>query len=144
MRWIGRRMHYNVPTPDMNDEPKQRSLLDRFLGIFTDVRGGEGHLALAMGFLILLIMASYYLIKPVRDALMLQAGGAEAKTYMNAVTAFLLFFLVQGYAKMVNRYERTRLITVVTSIFVACLVGFWILSRLGVLVSCSGCPTCGV
>lgn len=89
-------------------------------------------LALAMGFLILLIMASYYLIKPVRDALMLQAGGAEVKTYMNAVTAFLLFFLVQGYAKMVSRYERTRLISVVTSVFVACLVGFWILSRLGV------------
>jgi len=125
-------MHYNGPTLKMSDEPKQRNLLDRFLGIFTDVRGGEGKLALAMGLLILLIMASYYLIKPVRDALMLQAGGAEAKTYMNAVTAFLLFFLVQGYAKMVSRYERTRLITVVTLIFVACLVGFWVLSRLGV------------
>jgi len=115
----------------MNDERDQRNLLERSLGIFTEVRAGEGMLALAMGFLVFLIMASYYVIKPVRDGLMLQAGGAEQKTYMYAITAFLLFFLVQGYAKLVSRYERTRLITVVTLIFVACLVGFWMLSRLG-------------
>ena len=30
----------------MNDEPKQRNLLDRFLGIFTEVRAGEGTLPL--------------------------------------------------------------------------------------------------
>lgn len=116
----------------MSDEPKQRNLLDRFLGIFTEVHAGEGYLALAMAFLVFLIMASSYVIKPVRDALMLQAGGAEAKTYMSAVTAFALFFLVQGYAKLVSRYERTKLISVVTTIFISGFVGFWALSRLQV------------
>ena len=60
-----------------------------------------------MALVVFLIMASYYVIKPVREALMLQAGGAEAKTYMNAVMAFCCSSLVQGYAKMVSRYERT-------------------------------------
>lgn len=125
-------MHYNGRTSDMSDEPKKRNLLDRFLGIFTEVRAGEGFLALAMAFLVFLIMASSYLIKPVRDSLMLQAGGAETKTYMNVVTATALLFLVQGYAKLVSRYERTKLISVVTTIFIVGLVGFWVLSRLQV------------
>lgn len=85
-----------------------------------------------MTFLAFLVLASYYLIKPVREALILQQGSAEAKSYMSAVMAVALFFLVQGYAKLVSRYERTRLITVVSSIFVACIFAFWALSRVGV------------
>ncbi len=110
----------------------RRSLLERLLGVFTEVRAGEGAITLAMAFLGFLLMTSYYLIKPVREALILQQGGAEAKAYLSAVMATLLYFVVQGYAKLVSRYERTRLITVVTGIFIACLVGFWILNRLGV------------
>ena len=110
----------------------QRSLLERLLGVFTEVRAGEGGITLAMAFLVFLLLNSYYLIKPVREALILQQGGAEAKSYLVALMAVLLFFLVQGYAKLVSRYERTRLISVVTAIFIACLVAFWILSRLGV------------
>ncbi len=116
----------------MSHEREQRSLLERFLGIFTEVRAGEGGLTLAMALLVFLLLAAYYLIRPVRDALILQQGGAEMKSYLAAVMAVLLYFLVQGYAKLVSRYERTRLISVVTAFFIACLVAFWILSRLGV------------
>ncbi|TNF77802.1 MAG: hypothetical protein EP299_04255, partial [Acidobacteria bacterium] len=116
----------------VSEKSDQRNILERFLGIFTEVRAGEGGLTLAMAFLIFLLLAAYYLMRPVREALILQQGGAEAKAYLSAVMAVLLYFLVQGYAKLVSRYERTRLITVVTFIFVGCLVAFWILSRLGV------------
>ncbi len=113
----------------MSDDTKQRNLLDRILGIFTEVRAGEGFLALAMASLVFLLLTAYYVIKPVREALILQEGTAEQKAYLSAVMAVLLFFLVQGYAKLVSRYERTRLITVVTSIFIGCLILFWLLSR---------------
>ena len=56
----------------MNDQRDQRSVLDRFLGIFTDVRAGEARSALTMMLLSFLVLASYYLIKPVREALILQ------------------------------------------------------------------------
>ena len=115
-----------------NSRDDQRSLLERLLGVFTEVRAGEGGLTLAMAFLVFLLLTAYYLIKPVREALILQQGGAEVKSYLVALMAVLLFFLVQGYAKLVSRYERTRLISVVTTIFIACLVAFWALSRLGV------------
>jgi AAA family ATP:ADP antiporter len=116
----------------VDSKSDRRGLLERLLGVFTEVRAGEGGLTLAMALLVFLLLTAYYLIKPVREALILQQGGAEAKSYLGAVMAVLLFFLVQGYAKMVSRYERTRLITVVTGIFIACLVAFWASSRLGV------------
>ena len=116
----------------MQSQSDKRSLLERLLGVFTDVRAGEGGLTLAMALLVFLLLTAYYLIKPVREALILQQGGAEVKSYLVAVMAVLLFFLVQGYAKLVSRYERTRLISVVTAIFIACLAAFWLLSRLGV------------
>ena len=116
----------------MDSQSDQRGLSERLLGVFTEVRPGEAGLTAAMALLVFLLLTAYYLIKPVREALILQQGGAEVKSYLVAVMAVLLFFLVQGYAKLVSRYERTRLISVVTTIFIACLVGFWVLSRIGV------------
>jgi AAA family ATP:ADP antiporter len=109
-----------------------KSALERFLSLFTDVRAGEGPITLLMAFNIFLLLTSYYLIKPVRDALILAGGGAEARSYLAAAMAVLLFFLVGGYAKLVSRFERTRLITVVTGLFIACLVAFWALGRAGI------------
>ncbi len=116
----------------MTDGTAGKSALERFLNLFTDVRAGEGPLTLLMAFNVFLLLTSYYLIKPVREALILAGGGAEAKSYLVAAMAILLFFLVGGYAKLVSRYERTRLITVVTGIFIACLVAFWAMGRAGV------------
>jgi AAA family ATP:ADP antiporter len=110
----------------------KKSALERFLNLFTEVRGGEGPLTLLMAFNIFLLLTSYYLIKPVRDALILAEGGAEVKAYLAAAMAVILFFLVGGYAKLVSRFERTRLVTVVTGIFIACLIAFWALGRAGV------------
>src|SRR5687768_9951216 len=116
----------------MNQAASQRSPLERFLGIFTEVHAGEGPVTLLMAFNVFLLLTSYYLIKPVREALILSGGGAEAKSYLVAAMAVVLFFLIAWYSKLVSRYERTRLITVVTLAFIACLVVFWILSRTNV------------
>src|SRR5512134_1423366 len=116
----------------MNQVASRRSPLERFLGLFTEVRAGEGPITLIMALNVFLLLTSYYLIKPVRDALILSSGGAEAKSYLAAAMAVVLFFLVGAYAKLVNRNERTRLITLVTGAFIACLVVFWVLSRMNV------------
>lgn len=116
----------------MNQVASQKSPLERFLGLFTEVRAGEGPVTLIMAFNVFLLLTSYYLIKPVRDGLILADGGAEAKAYLVGAMAVVLFFLVGGYSKLVSRYERTRLITVVTAAFIACLVVFWALSRMDV------------
>jgi AAA family ATP:ADP antiporter len=116
----------------MNQAASARSPLERFLGLFTEVRAGEGPITLIMAFNVFLLLTSYYLIKPVREALILASGGAEAKAYLVGAMAVVLFFVIGAYAKLVSRYERTRLITVVTTAFIACLVAFWLLSRTSV------------
>ena len=63
------------------------SPLDRLLRIFTDVKPGEGFTALLLSLNIFLILMAYYVLKPVREALILGGGSAELKTYMRGELA---------------------------------------------------------
>ena len=77
---------------------ERKSLVERALSIFAEVRAGEstGLLLLALnGFLLL---TAYYLVRPVRDALTLAEGGsrgAEIKSYLSAGQALLLLAVRQ-------------------------------------------------
>ena len=48
-----------------------RGPLERFLQLFTEVRGGEGAPLLLLTLNVFLILAAYYVMKPVRQALIL-------------------------------------------------------------------------
>jgi len=106
-------------------EREQPSGLDRFLRLFADVRTGEGTTALLLAFNVFLIL------KPVREALVLGEGTAEAKTYLSVVEVFLLAGAVPVYGWLVRRMDRRRLIDTVTGFFVACLFAFYALGRAG-------------
>jgi len=105
------------------------NILDRALNLFTEVRGGEGLKAIVLALNIFLLMTSYYIIKPVREALILAGEGAVAKSYLVAGMAALLIFLIPAYSKLVDRLGRNRLIGGVTAFFIGCLVLFWVLSK---------------
>jgi AAA family ATP:ADP antiporter len=117
-----------MATPESN----HRSPLDRFLGIFADVHSGEGLTALILALNVFLILMAYYILKPVREALILGEGSAELKTYMSAGQVVVLAFVVPLYARMVANQPRMRLINIVTAFFTACLVVFYLLAQAGV------------
>ncbi len=108
------------------------SMADRFLSLFADVHQGESVTVLLLTFNIFLILTAYYIMKPVREALILVGGGAELKSYMSAGQTFLLLFTVPLYAKLVSRLSRRRLINSVTVFFVLCIVVFYLLARMDV------------
>jgi AAA family ATP:ADP antiporter len=110
----------------------QRTHLDRFLGIFTDVHAGEGLTALFLATNVFLILMAYYVLKVVREALILGEGSAELKTYMSAGQVVVLAFAVPAYGWLVSRVSRMRLINVVTAFFIACLLLFYVLAQFGV------------
>ena len=58
--------------------------LDRFLRAFADVQPGEGRTALLLALNVFLILMAYYVLKVVREALILGEGSAELKSYMSA------------------------------------------------------------
>ena len=113
-------------------ESNNRSSLDRFLGVFADVHAGEGVTALLLALNVFLILMAYYILKPVREALILGEGSAELKTYMSAAQVAVLAFVVPLYAKLVASRPQMRLINTVTFFFTACLVAFYFLAQIGV------------
>ncbi len=103
--------------------------LERFLGLFAEVKAGEAGTALLLTLSVFLLLVSYLIMKPVREALILAEAGPEFKAYMAPGMTFLLLFTVPLYAKLVSRFTRRRLINGVTFFFAACLVVFWFLAR---------------
>ena len=120
----------------MTDHERPKGPLDRVLGVFADVRGGEAVTALVLMLNIFLLLASYYLLKTIREPLILASpgGGAEVKSYAAAAIAGLLIILVPVYSALASRVSRVRLINFVTLFFIACLFAFFVLSRTGVPV----------
>ncbi len=131
MQLVKPRSPTDPPPPDRHGAA--RGPLDRFLGLFTDVRGGEAGTALLLMLNIFLLLAAYYLLKTIREPLILTVpGGAEVKSYAAAATAGLLMLLVPLYSAVASRVSRVKLINGVTLFFIACLVVFFVLSRVGV------------
>jgi AAA family ATP:ADP antiporter len=114
-------------------EAGKKGILDRVLGLFAEVRAGEGLTALLLMLNVFLLLAAYYLLKTIREPLILSVpGGAEVKSYSAAATAGLLILIVPLYSAVASRVSRVKLINGVTLFFIACLVAFFALSRMNV------------
>jgi AAA family ATP:ADP antiporter len=103
--------------------------LARFLELFTDVHAGEGTTQMLLSLNIFLFLMPSYVLKPVREALILGEGSAELKTYMSAAQVVLLAFVIPYYGRLVARFARMRLINVVTVFFLSCLFLFYVLAQ---------------
>lgn len=106
---------------------ERAAYLEKFLNIFTEVRTGEATSALLLAFNIFLILSAYYVLKPVREALILSSGGAEVKSYAAAGQAILLLVAIPLYSWLANHVSRRLLINAVTFFFIGCLLVFFVL-----------------
>lgn len=104
--------------------------LERFLNLFTEVRSGEAVSALMLALNIYLILSAYYVLKPVREALILAGGGAEIKSYAAAGQALLLLLAVPFYGWLASKVSRRILINGVTLFFAGCLLLFYFLAQI--------------
>ena len=84
--------------------------LDRFLRIFGDVRAGEGRLILLMFLNVYFLLMAYYILKTVREPLILASGGAELKSYAAAFQAVVLIAYVPFYGWLASRLPRQKLL----------------------------------
>jgi AAA family ATP:ADP antiporter len=106
--------------------------LDRFLGIFGDVRAGEGATVLLMSLNVFLLLVGYYVLKTVREPLILMAGGAQLKSYAAAVQALTLIVYVPVYGWVASRLPRQQFLMAVIFFFIACIQFFYFGSQIGV------------
>jgi len=92
----------------------------------------KGILLLSLSVFVLLI--TYYVLKTVREALILTQGGAEVKSYSAFAQALVLLFVVPGYSAMASRVKRVTLMTWITLIFVTNLLLFFVMDLAGMRI----------
>jgi AAA family ATP:ADP antiporter len=105
--------------------------LDRLLRVFGDVRAGEGATVLLMALNVSLLLVAYYVLKTVREPLILLAGGAELKSYAAAAQALALVAYVPLYGWLATRLSRMWFLRTVILFFVACIEAFVLAGRAG-------------
>jgi AAA family ATP:ADP antiporter len=115
--------------PNNLSQPREGShgFLYKALKLFSDVRPGEALTLLLLTLNAYLLFLAYYILKPLRDALMLESWGAAEKNYMSAGMAVLLVFVVKLYSAVASRFPRHKMITWVTMFFISNLVLFFLL-----------------
>jgi len=103
-----------------------RTPLDSALRLFGDVRRGEGATVVLMTLNVFIVLVAYYVIKTVREPLILTTGGAELKAYAAAFQALVLMVAVPVYSYFASRTETRKLIFGVTFFFVICIQAFFV------------------
>lgn len=103
----------------------RQTLLDRTLRLFSDVRPGEGRGALSMLVSAFLLLTAYYVIKTVREPMILADGSAELKSWASAGQAVALLVFVPLYGWLASRLQRRALLAWVSAFFIVCLQLFY-------------------
>ena len=119
------------PSPPDSGATSDRSLLERLLGFFAEVRAGEAASVLLMFSNIFLILTAYYVLKVVREGLMIGGvelfglGGDEIKAYLPAVMTVLLLGVVPAYGALASAVSRARLLNSTTLFVIVTLILFY-------------------
>lgn len=106
--------------------------LERLVG--AEVRAGEWRIVLLFFANLFLLLTAYYILKVIREPLILLEGGAVERSYARGLQAGLLLVLIPGYGLLANRFEPSRLVKWIMGVFVVCVGAFVTLGRLGVPV----------
>jgi len=104
---------------------------ERCLALLAPLRPGEGRCVAILWLQAFSLMLAYYLIRPVREALILTEGGAEFRSYAVAVQAVLLILIVPAYSAWVRRTDPRRIYVLVNAFFVSHLLLFFLAGQAG-------------
>ncbi len=105
------------------------SVLARVFRPFTKVHPEEAATVALMTLAAFLLLTAYYLLKTVREPLILLQGGAEVKLYARAAQAVLMVGVVRVYGGLARRVGRLKLLVIVFLFFTANLIVFAVLAR---------------
>lgn len=116
---------------ERRERPTGRSCLEDFFRCYLRLQHGEGHSVWFFFTNAFLLMVCYYVLKTLREPLLLVAASAEVKSYACAVTALVLLVMVPLYGQVYRRAEPGQLIQWVTGFFLVNLAIFFLLGRAG-------------
>ena len=107
----------------------------RLLRVFADIRPGEASKALLLALNVFLLLLAYYILKPLRESLLLvDKDSAVVKSLLGGAQAVLFVFVVKGFSRLASKVPRHVLITWTTSFFISNLVVFFFLHQGGMAI----------
>jgi len=113
----------------MNNSADRYNLFYRFLRLFADIRTGEAPKAFLLALNIFLLLLAYYILKPLREALLLVDKDSPAvKSYLGGAQAILFIFVIKAFSRLSSRVPRHTLITWTTLFFISNIVIFYFLN----------------
>src|SRR5512136_2128093 len=100
----------------------------RVLRLFADIRPGEAAKALLLSLNVFLLLLAYYILKPLRESLLLVDKDAPVvKSLLGGAQAVLFVFVIKAFSRLASKVPRHILITWTTSFFISNLVVFYAL-----------------
>jgi AAA family ATP:ADP antiporter len=103
--------------------------LRKLLAVFAPVKRSELVTVLVLMVNVFVILSCYYVLKVVREPLILLGGGAELKAYASAGQTILLLAVVPAFSWLSSKVSRIRLLTTIQLIFMGCLIAFYVLAQ---------------
>jgi ATP:ADP antiporter, AAA family len=112
---------------------------ERVLTLFTSVRPGEGRSVLVMLAQIFLLLHGYYLIRVVRETLILVEGTPEVRSYATGAIALTLIFIIPLYKLLFDHLKdggsKSSVLRWVGGFFISNLLIFAFLAWLGIPIA---------
>jgi AAA family ATP:ADP antiporter len=106
----------------------ESNIFFRLLRVCTKIDTCEVPVAFLLTLNIFFLFVAYYIIKPVKEALILAGMGAEMKIYLAGGQVLLLIFVLKLYSKFASKIPRHKLIARTTFFFMSHLVIFYLLA----------------
>jgi AAA family ATP:ADP antiporter len=113
----------------LNSYHASLSRFERLLSLVTRVAPGEGRTAFLFFMHGFLLLASYQVVKALREAFMLTKFSAETRAYAVAAMALVLMLVVPLYGRLRHHLDGARLLRTVTVFFVVTLPLFALLAH---------------
>lgn len=110
------------------EDSRSKALLARLLRPFTKVHPDEAATVVLMTACAFALLTAYYLLKTVREPLILLEGGPEVKLYARAGQVLLMVGVVHFYGQLARRVGRIKLLAIVFLFFISNLAVFAVLA----------------
>jgi AAA family ATP:ADP antiporter len=111
-----------------SEDPMLQRLIERLFG--TTIRPMERRLVALLALDLFLLLTVYYILKIVREPLILLEGGVVSRNAARGAQAVILVVLVPAYSLLANRTHPRRLVSGVFTFFLVSLLAFPLLIRL--------------
>ncbi len=113
----------------MSDDAKASNPIQRFLNLASDIKPHEIRITFASFFLVFILMAAYYILRPVRDAMASDWSDVEV-SFLWTLTFFFSVITVSLYTSFISRVRYKQLVPYVYAFFSLSFLLFYLGTQL--------------